>query len=85
MARFGYDREQAASQLEAAWNEAVPEALRASSRAGLVQRGVLQVVVSHSAVAQELGFHKRDVVSCLQRLVPSEGITDIRCRVGPVA
>jgi predicted nucleic acid-binding Zn ribbon protein len=85
LARFGYDREQAASQLEAAWSEAVPLQLRENSRAGLVRGGVLQVVVSHSAIAQELGFHKRDIVSCLQRLLPSEGITDIRCRVGAVS
>lgn len=81
MARFGYDREQAASQLETAWNEVVPETLRSGSRAGLVRRGVLEVVVTHSALAQELGFHKHELIRQLQKIVPSEGITDIRCRV----
>ncbi|MBL6830886.1 MAG: DUF721 domain-containing protein [Pirellulales bacterium] len=85
MARFGYDREQAASQLESAWSEVVPEMLRSGSRAGLVRRGVLEVVVTHSALAQEMGFHKREVVTRLQQLVPSEGITDIRCRVGTLS
>lgn len=82
MARFGYDREQSASQLESAWNEVVPETLRSGSRAGLVRRGVLEVVVTHSALAHEMGFHKRELVTRLQQLVPSEGINDIRCRVG---
>lgn len=82
MARFGYDREQSASQLEAAWNDVVPETLRSGSRAGLVRRGVLEVVVTHSALAHEMGFHKRELVTRLQQLVPSEGINDIRCRVG---
>lgn len=81
MARFGYDREQAASQLESAWSEVVPETLRSGSRAGLVRRGVLEVVVTHSALAQELGFHKHELIRQLQKIVPSEGITDIRCRV----
>jgi len=85
MARFGYDREQAASQLESAWSKVVPEMLRSGSRAGLVRRGVLEVVVTHSALAQEMGFHKREVVTRLQQLVPSEGITDIRCRVGTLS
>lgn len=82
MARFGYDREQSASQLEAAWHEVVPETLRSGSRAGLVRRGVLEVVVTHSALAHEMGFHKRELVTRLQQLVPGEGINDIRCRVG---
>lgn len=82
MARFGYDREQAASQLESAWSEVVPETLRSGSRAGLVRRGVLEVVVTHSALAQEMGFHKREMLTRLQQIVPGEGITDIRCRVG---
>jgi hypothetical protein len=85
MARFGYDREQAASQLESAWTQVVPETLRSGSRAGLVRRGVLEVMVTHSALAQELGFHKHELVQRLGQLVPSEGITDIRCRVGTLS
>jgi hypothetical protein len=85
MARFGYDREQATSQLESAWNEVVPETLRSGSRAGLVRRGVLEVVVTHSVLVQELGFHKRDLIRRLQQIVPSEGIADIRCRVGTLS
>ena len=57
MARAGYDREHAAADLEAAWRQAVPESLRAASRPGLVQRGVLEVFVSHSALVQEFCLH----------------------------
>jgi hypothetical protein len=46
---------------------------------------VLEVFVSHSALVQEMGFHKRDVVARLGELVPAEGITDIRCRLLPDA
>ena len=85
MARFGYDREQSASQLESAWNDVVPETLRSGSRAGLVRRGVLEVVVTHSALVHEMGFHKHELVKRLQTIVPSEGITDIRCRVDTIS
>ena len=81
MARTGYGREQAAGGLAAAWQEAVPETLRGGSQPGLVTRGVLEVFVSHSALVQEFGFHKRAVVDRLRELLPSAGITDIRCRL----
>jgi hypothetical protein len=81
MARAGYEREQGTSGLAAAWAEAAPVTLRGGSQPGLVRRGVLEVFVSHSALVQELGFHKRAVVARLNELVPAEGITDIRCRL----
>jgi len=37
--------------------------------------------VSHSALVQELGFQKREVLAKLAALVPAAGITDIRCRL----
>jgi hypothetical protein len=81
LARTGYDQQQAAGGLAAAWEQAAPEQFRGSSQPGLVRRGVLEVFVSHSALVQEMGFHKRGVIARLQEIVPAEGITDIRCRV----
>jgi len=63
----------------------VPESLRHGSRAGSVRRGVLEVIVSHSALVQEMGFHKHALVGRLQTLLPAEGITDIRCRLGDLS
>ncbi|MFM8986645.1 MAG: DUF721 domain-containing protein [Planctomycetia bacterium] len=89
MARTGYDRELAADGLATAWQAAAPPALQGASRAGLVRRGVLEVFVSHSALVQELGFQKREVLARLAELAPAAGITDIRCRLmadaGPTA
>ena len=81
LARTGYGREQAGGGLEDAWQQAAPESLRGRSQAGLVRRGVFEVFVSHSALVQEMGFHKAGVLARLAELVPAEGITDIRCRV----
>jgi hypothetical protein len=81
MARAGYDREQSASAVAVAWNEAAPDSFRGASQAGVVRRGVLEVFVSHSAHVQELGFHKHAIVARLRELLPDAGITDIRCRL----
>ena len=85
MARTGYDRQQAAGGIEAAWLEVAPESFRGASQPGLVRRGVLELFVSHSALVQEMGFHKRELLARLAALLPQEGITDIRCRVLPDA
>jgi hypothetical protein len=82
MARTGYDREQGSDALASAWQAAVPPLLAGHCRPGRVQRGVLEVFVSHAAVAQEFGFHKRDVLARLRASLPAASITDIRCRLG---
>lgn len=81
LARTGYDQEHSAGALVAAWEQAAPPAFRQASQPGLVRRGVLEVFVSHSALVQEMGFHKREILTKLAASVPAEGITDIRCRV----
>ena len=81
LARTGYDREQAPRQLDAAWPEALPKALVGLALPGRVSRGVLEVLVSHSAAAQELGFHKAEIIGRLAAALPDEPITDIRCRL----
>jgi len=81
LARTGYDREHGSDGIAVAWRQAAPPSLQGSSQAGLVRRGVLEVFVSHSALVQEMGFHKREVLARLGELIPAEGITDIRCRV----
>jgi glutamate-ammonia-ligase adenylyltransferase len=85
LARAGYAGEQAADGLAEAWRQACPEAFRGRSQPGLVRRGVLEVFLRHSALVQEFGFHKRDVLEQIQRLLPAAGIADIRCRVLPDA
>ena len=77
LARTGWDRERAGESLEEAWRSAAPETLREASRAGTVRRGVLEVFVSHSALVQEMGFHKRQTLLRLAELLPDEGITDM--------
>jgi hypothetical protein len=85
LARTGYDRQQGRNLVDEAWRQVAPEGFRDASQAGLVRRGVLEVFVSHSALVQEMGFVKHDLLVRLGELLPQEGITDIRCRVMPGA
>jgi predicted nucleic acid-binding Zn ribbon protein len=81
LARTGYDQEQSSQRLATAWAEVVPAALARLSRPGRVRRGVLELLVSHSAAAQEMGYHKADLIRRLAEVLPDETITDIRCRL----
>ena len=81
LARTGYAREQSSSQLEGIWEQVVPETLREKSRATTIKRGLLEVLVTHSALVQEMSFHKRKVIEQLTQLIPQAAISDIRCRV----
>jgi predicted nucleic acid-binding Zn ribbon protein len=84
LARTGYAQIQTAATCEAAWREAVGAKLAASTRPGLVKRGVLEVLVSNSAVLQELSFLKTKAVKALKQLVPDQQIRDVRFRVGAI-
>jgi predicted nucleic acid-binding Zn ribbon protein len=81
LARKGYARVLAASQLEGAWSAAA-EALAAHSRPGAVKGGVLDVLVQSSAMVQELTFQKRRLLARLNEAAPQEKIKDLRFRVG---
>ena len=85
MARRGYGREETGGRCAEAWGLAVGAALGARSRAGRVRRGVLEVCVGSSVVAQELSFQKEELLAKLARLAPEENIADLRFRVGPIS
>jgi len=84
MARRGFARVQSAAAYESAWRRAAGPVLAAYSRVGLLRRGTLEVVVAHSALVQELGFQKQSLLRALSELLPDEGITDLRFRVGNI-
>ena len=83
MARRGFARVESAAALDAAWREAVGE-LAEFTRVGAVRRGKLEVTVANSTVLQELSFRKSMLVSDIVRLLPDEGIQDVRFRTGSI-
>jgi len=84
MARRGYGRIQSAEACDAAWREAAGPLVAKYTRPGQVRRGTLEVVVANSTLVQELGFQKHGLLERLAELLPDEGITNIRFRVGSI-
>ena len=84
MARRGYARIESSVELEQAWRTAAGELAAIYTRVGTVRRGVLEVIVGHSALVQEITFQKVAILGHLARLAPDQRIGDLRLRVGPV-
>jgi predicted nucleic acid-binding Zn ribbon protein len=84
LARRGYARQSAAASCEAAWREAVGQALARVTRPGNIRRGVLEVFVANSTLVQELAFQKTQLLDRLRQSLPDESIRDLRLRVGPI-
>ncbi len=84
MSRRGYARIQCAAAHDAAWAEAAGPLVAKYARPGQVRGGTLDVVVANSTLMQELGFQKRDLLDALARLLPDEGIRNLRFRVGNI-
>ena len=71
--------------MESAWRQAVGEKFAATTRAGTLRRGTLEITVANNLLAQELGFRKDDLINQLRRLAPDETITNLRFRTGRIA
>ena len=84
MARRGYGRVQSAGAVGEAWSTTAGAALAACTRATTVRRGVLEVLVENSTLAQELGFQKQELIRRLAELLPDENIRELKFRVGPL-
>ena len=84
MARRGYARVQSGEAYEAAWNEAAGPLAAKYTRVGSLRRGTLEVVVTNSVLIQEMGFQKAGLMKTLNRLLPDQGIKDIRFRLGAI-
>ncbi len=85
MARKGFARVKSADALESAWREASGELIAKYTRVGAIRRGTLDVMAANSALLQELGFQKQELLDKLRNLLPQEGIKNIRFRVGNVS
>lgn len=85
LVKRGYANTQQASSLDALWNAAVGERFTPQTKAGQVKRGVLEVIVSNSAVMQELTFSKAKLIQALSKTAADHQIKDIRFRVGKLS
>lgn len=85
MSKKGYAQVQTAACSEEAWRQAAGEDLAKETQPGQVKRGVLEVVVRHPAVVQELTFVKAQLLKKLTQIIPEQKIRDLKFRVGAVS
>jgi predicted nucleic acid-binding Zn ribbon protein len=83
-ARRGYARVEAAVEWWAVWREVAGALLTEHARPGGLKRGVLEIRVANSLVAQEFMFRKSELLAELQARLPDQRIKDLRCRLGPL-
>ena len=84
MSRHGYGRVQSTEQYEARWREAAGPLIAKYTRIGPLRRGTFEVIVANSTLMQELTFRKADLLESMTKLLPDEGIKNIRFRVGAI-
>ena len=84
LARRGYAAVEAAAERDGVWEAIVGATLGQYSRIGNVRRGVLDVIVSNSAVLQELTVQKRQLLEKIVVALPDQKICDLRFRIGVV-
>jgi predicted nucleic acid-binding Zn ribbon protein len=85
MARRGFARVQSSAHYESAWREAAGPVVSQYTRVGQLRRGALEIIVANSTLIQELGFQKSDLLQSLAKLLPDEGIKNLRFRVGRIS
>ena len=84
MARKGYTQTQTANELQVTWNEIVGTRWQAKTKVGSIRQGVLEIIVSNSAVNQQLEFKKNKILAELQTQLPKNNLKDLRFRVGNI-
>lgn len=85
MARQGYTQTRSNDELNEAWGIAVGPKFLKSTKAGHINRGVLEVYVANSAAMNQLSFQKRQLLSAMQQQLPQNKIKDLRFKLGNVA
>lgn len=85
VSRRGFARVQVTDQFTVAWREVAGEFLAGQTRVGGLKRGVLEVIVAHSTLMQELTFQKTQLQKELSRRLPDERITGLRFKVGAIS
>lgn len=84
MARRGYANQQMSEEWREIWSAAAG-VQAGRTRPGKFSRGVLEVIVTNSAVLQELTFRKKQLLQSMQTNAPHFQIKDLRFRVGEIS
>lgn len=71
-------------QLARVWAEVVSPATALRTQPLGVKRGKFEVIVAHSALAQELSFERQRLLKALRAALPETKINDVKFRVGKI-
>lgn len=82
ISRRGFTQDQFNDQLQSAWQRVAGTRMANRTRATMIRRGQLEVVVDSSPALQQLGFEKTRLLRRLQQELPTAGIRGLRFRVG---
>lgn len=80
MARRGYGQIKSTEEIRSLWKQ-ITGPLGEQCLPGNVRRGVLEVFVRNSTVLQELTFRKKQILTQIQKTLPSQSITDLKFRI----
>lgn len=81
----GYGRPGVTREIEAVWHQIVGEPDCWQTQLGDLRHGVLDIIVAHSALLEELqAFRKPLMLRALRRNANCLGVRDIRFRIGRV-
>jgi len=84
LARRGYAQVQSAEEIDVVWRNVAGERIARQTRVGLLQRGVLDIIVANSTWLQELTFQKGELLSKLVAELPNMKIKNLRFRAGAI-
>lgn len=84
MARKGYNQTESSNELDDAWKAIVDPKWQSRTKVGIIRNGILEIVVSSSAINQQLEFQKSKLLSEMQSRLPQNKLKDLRFKVGKV-
>ena len=89
IALHGYAAVKGADAVRDGWAKAAAEglgdaAIAGMTAAGVLKRGVLEVMVANHVVMQEINFHRPALLAAVQAALPDSKITALRFKVGRI-
>jgi len=82
--RRGLGRVLASAQLEEIWHQIVGRDVAAHSRPGQIRGGILEVIVTHSVLKQEMRYTEQQTLAQLRQHAPQLAVRGLRYRIGRI-
>lgn len=83
-ARYGVGSRQSHHQIQGVFDQIVGTNMANHCRVGGLNRGVLEIQVSHPVINQQLGMRRHEIIEKLKQKLPNEKIRDLRFRSGQI-